>query len=50
VNTRRPDLSRTADAHIVAHDGRFARERNGALRTQERLRLLADEGSLRVIR
>jgi acetyl-CoA carboxylase carboxyltransferase component len=45
-----PDLSRIADAHVVPDDGGFERARNGALRPGERLRLLADEGSLQILR
>jgi acetyl-CoA carboxylase carboxyltransferase component len=49
--TQRPqDLSRLADAHIAADDDRLARDPLPALRPHERLRLLADEGSLQVIR
>jgi acetyl-CoA carboxylase carboxyltransferase component len=44
------DLSRIGDAHVVPDDGVLAREQTSSLRPLDRLRLLADEGSLHVIR
>jgi acetyl-CoA carboxylase carboxyltransferase component len=50
VQSHPPHLNLIADAHIVSDDGQGARKRNGSLRPEERLRLLADEGSLQIIR
>jgi acetyl-CoA carboxylase carboxyltransferase component len=50
VKDRSPDLTRIADAHVTADSGELTRDPLRALRPLERLRLLGDEGSLRVIR
>ena len=50
MQSHRPGPSRIADADGVSADGQVAPEHDGALRPEERLRLLADEGSLRIIR
>ena len=50
MKERPHDLSRTADAHVAPDDDCIARDPLRALRPLERLRLLADEGSLQLIR
>ncbi len=50
MNPRIQDVQPIADAHIVADDGRATGSALRPLRPYERLRLLADEGSLQVIR
>src|SRR3954470_15210554 len=50
VKERAHDLSRVGDARISPDDERIARDPLRTLRPRERLRLLADEGSLHVIR
>lgn len=45
-----PAHIRIADAHVVPDNDVLARERTRRLRPLERLRLLADEGSLQIIR
>src|SRR5215213_10714746 len=50
AGTRPADLSRVADRHVVGDVESPARERGAGLRPEERLRLLGDEGTLRVIR
>src|SRR3954453_7993875 len=50
VRGRLPDLNRIADAHIIPDGAPIAPKPDGALRPEERLRLLGDEGSLRIIR
>jgi methylmalonyl-CoA decarboxylase subunit alpha len=50
VKDAQHNLLRVADAHVGPDDGRIAGDPLRALRAGERLRLLADEGSLEVIR
>jgi acetyl-CoA carboxylase carboxyltransferase component len=50
VKTRRPHFSQDAGEHLVSTDPPVADDRHAALRPDERLRLLADDGSLRIIR
>ena len=50
MKERAHDLSGVGDAHIVPDDSAIARDPLRALRPHERLRLLADEGSLQIIR
>jgi acetyl-CoA carboxylase carboxyltransferase component len=50
VKDAQRNLLRVADAHVVPSDGHIAGEPVRPLRPGERLRLLADEGSLEVIR
>jgi len=50
VHQRALNLSRVGDGHILPEQERLARDPMRALRAFERLRLLGDEGTLRVIR